>query len=74
MNVYAIRGKPVGRIQCTDQYTRGMRSGEVEHGSRTRTPADIGKAAAFLCSDDADYITGSALTVDGGYLLGMRLA
>jgi len=41
---------------------------------RLGTPADIGKAAAFLCSDDADYITGSALTVDGGYLLGMRLA
>ncbi len=40
---------------------------------RLGTPADIGKAAAFLCSDDADYITGTALTVDGGYLLGMRL-
>ena len=36
---------------------------------RIGAPADIGKAAAFLCSDDADYITGSALTVDGGYLL-----
>lgn len=41
---------------------------------RLGTPADIGKAAAFLCSDDADYITGTALTVDGGYLLGMKLA
>ena len=40
---------------------------------RLGTPADIGKAAAFLCGDDADYITGTALTVDGGYLLGMRL-
>ena len=30
---------------------------------------DIGKAAAFLCSDDADYITGSILKVDGGYCL-----
>jgi glucose 1-dehydrogenase len=40
---------------------------------RLGTPGDIGKAAAFLCSDDADYITGTALTVDGGYLLGMRL-
>ncbi|MGB5051929.1 MAG: SDR family oxidoreductase [Caldilineaceae bacterium] len=40
---------------------------------RLGTPADIGKAAAFLCSDDADYITGTALTVDGGYLLGMKL-
>ncbi|HRJ41342.1 MAG: SDR family oxidoreductase [Caldilineaceae bacterium] len=41
---------------------------------RMGTPEDIGKAAAFLCSEDADYITGTALTVDGGYLLGMRLA
>ncbi|MFW1485198.1 SDR family oxidoreductase [Vibrio parahaemolyticus] len=26
----------------------------------------MGKAAVFLCSDDADYVTGSALLVDGG--------
>jgi glucose 1-dehydrogenase len=33
---------------------------------RLGTPEDIGKAAAFLASDDADYITGMALRVDGG--------
>jgi glucose 1-dehydrogenase len=36
---------------------------------RLGTPADIGKAAVFLASDDADYITGTALTVDGGIWL-----
>ncbi|HVW36465.1 MAG TPA: SDR family oxidoreductase [Pirellulales bacterium] len=33
---------------------------------RLGTPADIGKAAAFLASADADYITGTSLLVDGG--------
>ena len=36
---------------------------------RMGTPCDIGRAAAFLASDDADYITGATLTVDGGLLL-----
>jgi glucose 1-dehydrogenase len=36
---------------------------------RLGTPADIGKAAVFLASDDADYITGTALLVDGGLWL-----
>lgn len=35
---------------------------------RLGTAADIGKAVAFLASDDADYITGTILRVDGGYL------
>jgi 3-oxoacyl-[acyl-carrier protein] reductase len=33
---------------------------------RFSTPADIGAAAAFLCSDLAGMITGAALEVDGG--------
>ncbi len=36
---------------------------------RLGVPADIGKAAAFLASDDADYITGAVLRVDGGIVL-----
>ena len=36
---------------------------------RLGTPEDIGKAAVFLASDDADYITGTALAVDGGIWL-----
>jgi 3-oxoacyl-[acyl-carrier protein] reductase len=33
---------------------------------RFSTPADIGAAAAFLCSDRAAMITGACLEVDGG--------
>lgn len=36
---------------------------------RLGTPREIGKVVAFLASDDADYITGSTLTVDGGFTL-----
>ena len=33
---------------------------------RCGTPKDIGYAAAFLCSEEANYITGTELCVDGG--------
>ena len=33
---------------------------------RFSTPQDMGNAACFLCSDEADMITGSILEVDGG--------
>ena len=36
---------------------------------RLGTPEDIGRAAVFLCSDDADYVTGTELVVDGGLCL-----
>ncbi len=36
---------------------------------RLGLPEDIGKAAAFLASDDSDYVTGTILPVDGGYRL-----
>jgi len=36
---------------------------------RIGEPADIGRAAAWLASDDADYITGATLYVDGGMTL-----
>ena len=45
------------------------KAGSALPWGRFGTPEDIGKAAAFLASDDADYITGAALRVDGGILL-----
>jgi 3-oxoacyl-[acyl-carrier protein] reductase len=33
---------------------------------RVGSPADIAAAATFLCSDEASYITGQTLYVDGG--------
>jgi len=36
---------------------------------REQTPEDIGKLAVFLCSDDAQNITGQAISVDGGITL-----
>ncbi len=37
---------------------------------RIGKPEDVGAAAAFLASDEADYITGIVLYVDGGWLAG----
>ena len=34
---------------------------------RMGTPEDIASAAAFLCSDEASFITGAAFLVDGGW-------
>jgi len=34
---------------------------------RAGTTEDMASAVAFLCSSDADYITGQTLNVDGGY-------
>ena len=50
-----------------------QRAGRNIPWGRLGTPRDIGRAVAFLASDDADYITGSVLAVDGGYRLGLRL-
>jgi NAD(P)-dependent dehydrogenase (short-subunit alcohol dehydrogenase family) len=42
-----------------------LRYGKIPLG-RAGVPDDIAGPAFFLCSDDARYITGQVLTVDGG--------
>jgi len=48
---------------------RNDRLGQKIPLGRMGTPADIGHAAAWLCSDEAAYITGITLRVDGGLIL-----
>ena len=38
---------------------------------RLGQPRDIGRAAVFLASDDAAWITGTSLIVDGGFTVGV---
>jgi NAD(P)-dependent dehydrogenase (short-subunit alcohol dehydrogenase family) len=39
---------------------------------RTGTPLDIANAIVFLCSDEASFITGHALVVDGGLTIQLQ--
>jgi NAD(P)-dependent dehydrogenase (short-subunit alcohol dehydrogenase family) len=44
--------------------------GRMQPIPRAGVAMDIARAAAWLCSDEADYVTGQAITVDGGESLG----
>lgn len=40
---------------------------------RLGTPQDVGQMVAFLCSEQASYVTGAVITVDGGYLTALDI-
>jgi glucose 1-dehydrogenase len=69
INVNAIEpgwiDTPGERTSYSDEVLRT--AGQDLPWGRIGTPADIGRAAVFLVSDAADYITGAVLPVDGGY-------
>ena len=56
------KNNPSGLKFFEDQYPVG----------RTGVPEDIGNAATFLCSDEASFITGHALPVDGGLTIQLQ--
>ena len=47
--------------QCTARYPLG----------RAAEPEDIASAILFLASDEASFVTGATLPVDGGYSAGI---
>jgi 3-oxoacyl-[acyl-carrier protein] reductase len=48
------------------------RRGETVPMGRVGSPADIAGPAVFLASDDAAYVTGVVISVDGGLLVQQR--
>jgi NAD(P)-dependent dehydrogenase (short-subunit alcohol dehydrogenase family) len=38
----------------------------VTPAGRLGEPKEIGKLTVFLCSEDADFINGDCITIDGG--------
>ncbi|HEX2411976.1 MAG TPA: SDR family oxidoreductase [Solirubrobacteraceae bacterium] len=47
---------------------RGRRLGRRPPLRRRAEPEEISSAVAFLASDDAIYMTGAELAIEGGYL------
>jgi NAD(P)-dependent dehydrogenase (short-subunit alcohol dehydrogenase family) len=62
------------RVQAQwDPHPDGLRFFEAQYPvRRTGKPIDIANAIAFLCSDEASFITGQALAVDGGLTIQLQ--
>lgn len=77
---HGIRANVVGiGITDTDMAAKTLKSWSAETLKRViasiplgriATPADIAQSVAFLLSDEASYITGKVLQVDGGQFIG----
>jgi len=58
-----------GAVKTDMTATLSAQSGAEDPNSRWGQPSDLAGIAAFLSSDDADYIQGQTITVDGGRLV-----
>ena len=62
-NIDQVQGVQRQGLQSGEWMRKTIDSIPLKRGG---TPEDIAAAVSFLCSEDADYITGQALNVDGG--------
>ena len=69
---YIDAGLAEGYFQSQPDPTAArVAAGKLHALWRIGKPEEVGRAAVFLASDDASFITGAALTVDGGFSSGL---
>lgn len=56
--------------EYSDKETAKKEKGQIHPLGRLGTPREVAKTVLFLSSDDASFITGAVVPVDGGYLAG----
>jgi len=54
-----------------DPHAARAQAGKLHALRRIGQPEEVARAAVFLASDEASFVTGSALTVDGGFSSGL---
>ena len=57
------------RAKANDEIMRFVSAKQPLDGGRIGLPEDLNGAAIFLMSDAAKFVTGQALTIDGGWSL-----
>jgi 3-oxoacyl-[acyl-carrier protein] reductase len=58
-----------GWIATASSSPKELRAGRATPAGRPGTPAEIAACAVFLASEEASYVTGAMLAVDGGNTL-----
>jgi NAD(P)-dependent dehydrogenase (short-subunit alcohol dehydrogenase family) len=57
---------PMNDLYFRDKPEEKEKAARLQPVGRLGTPQDVANAALFLCSDEAEMITGTVLEVDGG--------
>jgi meso-butanediol dehydrogenase/(S,S)-butanediol dehydrogenase/diacetyl reductase len=69
---YIDAGLAEGYFQAQpDPQAARVAAGKLHALLRIGTPEEVGRAAVFVVSDDASFMTGSSLVVDGGFGSGL---